>query len=117
MTELGPGFRCIAPTWPLGAHSTPTDGADLGAEATARRINEAGGRAFAYQADVSAEHDVKAYTVRYLDEPRARPECNCRRHEHDRRHDEGGQGGARHERQGRAPARGGRLAHSEQVLN
>jgi 3-oxoacyl-[acyl-carrier protein] reductase len=31
-----------------------------GAEATARRINEAGGRAFAYQADVSAEHDVKA---------------------------------------------------------
>ena len=38
VTELGPGFRCIAPTWPLGAHSTPTDGADLGAEATARRI-------------------------------------------------------------------------------
>ena len=32
------GFRCIAPTWPLGAHSTPTDGADLGAEAAARRI-------------------------------------------------------------------------------
>jgi pimeloyl-ACP methyl ester carboxylesterase len=38
VTELGPGFRCIAPTWPLGAHSTPTDGADLGAEAAARRI-------------------------------------------------------------------------------
>jgi pimeloyl-ACP methyl ester carboxylesterase len=36
--ELGDGFRCIAPTWPLGAHSTPTDGADLGAEAAARRI-------------------------------------------------------------------------------
>jgi pimeloyl-ACP methyl ester carboxylesterase len=35
---LGDGFRCIAPTWPLGAHSTPTDGADLGAEAAARRI-------------------------------------------------------------------------------
>jgi pimeloyl-ACP methyl ester carboxylesterase len=32
------GFRCIAPTWPLGAHSTPTDGADLGAEAAARRV-------------------------------------------------------------------------------
>ena len=38
MAELGDGFRCIAPTWPLGAHSTPTDGADLGAEAAARRI-------------------------------------------------------------------------------
>jgi len=36
--ELGDGFRCIAPTWPLGAHSTPTDGADLGAEVAARRI-------------------------------------------------------------------------------
>jgi pimeloyl-ACP methyl ester carboxylesterase len=36
--ELGDGFRTIAPTWPLGAHSTPTDGADLGAEAAARRI-------------------------------------------------------------------------------
>lgn len=31
-----------------------------GAQATARRITEAGGRAFAYQADVSAEADVKA---------------------------------------------------------
>jgi pimeloyl-ACP methyl ester carboxylesterase len=38
VAELGDGFRCIAPTWPLGAHSTPTDGADLGAEAAARRI-------------------------------------------------------------------------------
>jgi pimeloyl-ACP methyl ester carboxylesterase len=38
VAELGEGFRCIAPTWPLGAHSTPTDGADLGAEAAARRI-------------------------------------------------------------------------------
>jgi pimeloyl-ACP methyl ester carboxylesterase len=38
VNELGPGFRCIVPTWPLGAHSTPTDGADLGAEAAARRI-------------------------------------------------------------------------------
>jgi pimeloyl-ACP methyl ester carboxylesterase len=38
VAELGQGFRCIAPTWPLGAHSTPTDGADLGAEAAARRI-------------------------------------------------------------------------------
>jgi pimeloyl-ACP methyl ester carboxylesterase len=36
--ELGDGFRCIAPTWPLGAHSTPTNGADLGVEAAARRI-------------------------------------------------------------------------------
>ncbi|MDT5189196.1 MAG: hypothetical protein QOI28_1447, partial [Mycobacterium sp.] len=33
VAELGDGFRCIVPTWPLGAHSTPTDGADLGAEA------------------------------------------------------------------------------------
>ncbi|MDT5094427.1 MAG: hypothetical protein QOH60_3790 [Mycobacterium sp.] len=38
VAELGEGFRCIAPTWPLGAHSTSTDGADLGAEAAARRI-------------------------------------------------------------------------------
>jgi pimeloyl-ACP methyl ester carboxylesterase len=38
VAELGDGFRCIVPTWPLGAHSTPTDGADLGAEATSRRI-------------------------------------------------------------------------------
>jgi pimeloyl-ACP methyl ester carboxylesterase len=36
--ELGDEFRCIAPTWPLGAHSTPTDGADLGVAAAARRI-------------------------------------------------------------------------------
>ncbi|MGA9491778.1 MAG: alpha/beta fold hydrolase [Mycobacterium sp.] len=38
VAELGEGFRCIAPTWPLGAHSTPTDGADIGAESAARRI-------------------------------------------------------------------------------
>jgi pimeloyl-ACP methyl ester carboxylesterase len=38
VAELGGDFRCIAPTWPLGAHSTPTDGADLGAEAAARRV-------------------------------------------------------------------------------
>jgi pimeloyl-ACP methyl ester carboxylesterase len=38
VTELGEGFRCVVPTWPLGAHSTSTDGADLGAEAAARRI-------------------------------------------------------------------------------
>ncbi|MGB8389875.1 alpha/beta fold hydrolase [Mycobacterium sp.] len=36
--ELGDGVRCVVPTWPLGAHSTPTEGADLGAEAAARRI-------------------------------------------------------------------------------
>ena len=38
VAELGEGFRCVVPTWPLGAHSTPTDGADLGAEAASRRI-------------------------------------------------------------------------------
>jgi pimeloyl-ACP methyl ester carboxylesterase len=38
VADLGEGFRCIAPTWPLGAHRTPTDGADLGAEAASRRI-------------------------------------------------------------------------------
>jgi pimeloyl-ACP methyl ester carboxylesterase len=38
VAELGDGFRCIAPTWPLGAHRTPTDGADIGAEAAARRV-------------------------------------------------------------------------------
>ena len=38
VAALGQGFRCIAPTWPLGAHSTPTDGADLGAAAASRRI-------------------------------------------------------------------------------
>jgi pimeloyl-ACP methyl ester carboxylesterase len=38
VTELGDGFRCIAPTWPLGAHSTPTEGADLGVEAASQRI-------------------------------------------------------------------------------
>jgi pimeloyl-ACP methyl ester carboxylesterase len=38
IAELGDGFRSIAPTWPLGAHTTSTDGADLGAEAAARRI-------------------------------------------------------------------------------
>jgi pimeloyl-ACP methyl ester carboxylesterase len=38
VAELGDGFRCVAPTWPLGAHGTSTDGADLSAEAAARRI-------------------------------------------------------------------------------
>ncbi|MDT5067876.1 MAG: hypothetical protein QOK02_4031 [Mycobacterium sp.] len=38
IAELGHDFRCIAPTWPLGAHSTSTKGADLGAEAAAKRI-------------------------------------------------------------------------------
>lgn len=38
VAELGDGFRCITPTWPLGAHRTATDGADLGAEAAARRV-------------------------------------------------------------------------------
>ncbi len=38
VTELGDDVRCVVPTWPLGAHSTKTDGADLGAEAAARRI-------------------------------------------------------------------------------
>jgi pimeloyl-ACP methyl ester carboxylesterase len=38
VAELGDGFRSIAPTWPLGAHSTPTDDADIGAEAASKRI-------------------------------------------------------------------------------
>jgi pimeloyl-ACP methyl ester carboxylesterase len=38
VTELGDGFRCIVPTWPLGAHGTSTDGAELGAEAASQRI-------------------------------------------------------------------------------
>jgi pimeloyl-ACP methyl ester carboxylesterase len=38
IAELGDGYRCVAPTWPLGAHGTSTDGADLGAEAAAQRI-------------------------------------------------------------------------------
>lgn len=38
VAELGDGFRCLAPTWPLGAHGTPTLGADIGAEAAAQRI-------------------------------------------------------------------------------
>lgn len=38
IAELADGFRCVAPTWPLGAHSTSSEGADLGAEAAARRI-------------------------------------------------------------------------------
>jgi pimeloyl-ACP methyl ester carboxylesterase len=38
VSELGDDFRCVVPTWPLGAHSTPTSGADIGAEATAGRI-------------------------------------------------------------------------------
>ena len=32
------GFRCILPTWPLGAHRDPAPGADLSALATAKRI-------------------------------------------------------------------------------
>lgn len=38
IAALGTDFRCIAPTWPLGAHDTTIAGADLGAEAAARRI-------------------------------------------------------------------------------
>ncbi|WP_293234692.1 alpha/beta hydrolase [Mycolicibacterium sp.] len=38
VTALGDGYRCIVPTWPLGAHSTSTAGADLGAEAASQRI-------------------------------------------------------------------------------
>jgi pimeloyl-ACP methyl ester carboxylesterase len=38
VAELGEGFRCLVPTWPLGAHSTNTDGAELGAEAASQRI-------------------------------------------------------------------------------
>jgi pimeloyl-ACP methyl ester carboxylesterase len=38
VAEIGEGFRCITPTWPLGAHYTKTEGADLGAEAASRRI-------------------------------------------------------------------------------
>jgi pimeloyl-ACP methyl ester carboxylesterase len=38
VSELDGGFRCVVPTWPLRAHSTPTSDADIGAEATARRI-------------------------------------------------------------------------------
>ena len=36
--ELGDDVRYVVPTWPLGAHSAPTEGADLGCEAAARRI-------------------------------------------------------------------------------
>lgn len=38
VAELGGGYRCIVPTWPLGAHSTKTDGANLGAAAAVQRI-------------------------------------------------------------------------------
>ncbi|CDO31199.1 alpha/beta fold hydrolase [Mycolicibacterium porcinum] len=38
VAELGDGFRCIVPTWPLGAHSMSDAGADLGVAATIRRI-------------------------------------------------------------------------------
>lgn len=38
VAELGDGFRCICPTWPLGAHSTSTAGADIRAEAAVKRI-------------------------------------------------------------------------------
>ncbi len=32
------GFRCVVPTWPLGAHTDPAPDADLSARAIARRI-------------------------------------------------------------------------------
>ena len=32
------GFRCVVPTWPLGAHRDPAPDADLSARATAQRI-------------------------------------------------------------------------------
>lgn len=38
VAELGDGFRCIVPTWPLGAHTTSNAGADLSVAATIRRI-------------------------------------------------------------------------------
>lgn len=38
VAELGGHFRCVVPTWPLGAHRTPTGDADLGAAAAARRV-------------------------------------------------------------------------------
>jgi pimeloyl-ACP methyl ester carboxylesterase len=38
VAALGDDFRCVVPTWPLGAHRTPTEGADLGAEAASQRI-------------------------------------------------------------------------------
>jgi pimeloyl-ACP methyl ester carboxylesterase len=38
VADLGEGFRCVTPTWPLGAHSTPAAGADLGVEAAVQRI-------------------------------------------------------------------------------
>jgi pimeloyl-ACP methyl ester carboxylesterase len=38
IAELGGGFRSVAPTWPLGAHSTSTAGADISVEAAAKRI-------------------------------------------------------------------------------
>jgi pimeloyl-ACP methyl ester carboxylesterase len=38
VAELGGHFRCIVPTWPLGAHAPVADGVDLGAEAAGRRI-------------------------------------------------------------------------------
>lgn len=36
--ELRDRYRCIAPTWPLGAHTPVGPGPDLGAPAAARRI-------------------------------------------------------------------------------
>jgi pimeloyl-ACP methyl ester carboxylesterase len=38
VTELRDDFRCVVPTWPLGAHSTPTGNADLSAAVAAQRI-------------------------------------------------------------------------------
>lgn len=38
VAAIGDRARCIAPTWPLGAHEPVEDGVDLSAAATARRI-------------------------------------------------------------------------------
>lgn len=41
LTDRLAGYRCILPTWPLGAHRDPVpSGADLSARATAQRIPE-----------------------------------------------------------------------------
>lgn len=38
VAELGEGYRCLVPTWPLGAHAPVGQGPDLSASATAARI-------------------------------------------------------------------------------
>ncbi|HKI41884.1 MAG TPA: alpha/beta hydrolase [Mycobacterium sp.] len=38
IARLSAGFRCIAPTWPFGAQSTPVGAADVGVAAAGRRI-------------------------------------------------------------------------------